>query len=187
MISTELKSVISDLLIHKKKLAVVAIAGIIMALCKGYLPLFIQQMVSYSNSTEKLFSIAWIGLAVAFVMTSSRYLHIYTMNVISENVSQSLREKLQRKFIHLDLKFHNKYISGSGGLLSRTFNDVKVIHDGLRLFADLFSAPLTFIFLIGMLCYYDWKLTCYIFILVPVLLLILGRIKPAGVSFIQGG
>ncbi len=177
MISTELKSVISDLLIHKKKLAVVAIAGIIMALCKGYLPLFIQQMVSYSNSTEKLFSIAWIGLAVAFVMTSSRYLHIYTMNVISENVSQSLREKLQRKFIHLDLKFHNKYAAGSGGLLSRAFFDVRTIQDGLRLFADMFSAPLTFIFLMIALFKLEYQLTLYILIAAPILAVLIKQVS----------
>ncbi len=177
MISSELKSVIADLWVHKKKLAVVAVAGIIMALCKGYLPLFIQQMVSYSNSTEKLFSIAWIGLTVALVMTSSRYLHIFTMNVISENVSQSLREKLQKKFIHLDLKFHNKYASGSGGLLSRAFFDVRTIQDGLRLFADVFSAPLTFIFLIIALFKLEWRLTLYILIAAPILAVLLKQVS----------
>ena len=55
MTSPEIKSVIADLWVHKKKLIVVALAGIVMALCKGYLPLFIQKMVSYSDSTEKLF------------------------------------------------------------------------------------------------------------------------------------
>ena len=148
-----------------------------MALCKGYLPLFIQQMVSYSNSTEKLFSIAWIGLAVAFVMTSSRYLHIYTMNVISENVSQSLREKLQRKFIHLDLKFHNKYAAGSGGLLSRAFFDVRTIQDGLRLFADMFSAPLTFIFLMIALFKLEYQLTLYILIAAPILAVLIKQVS----------
>lgn len=177
MISSELKSVMSDLWVHKKKLIVVALAGIVMALCKGYLPLFIQKMVAYSDSTEKLFSIAWIGLAVAFVMTSSRYLHIFTMNVISESVSQSLREKLQRKFIHLDLKFHNKYASGSGGLLSRAFFDVRTIHDGLRLFADVFSAPLTFIFLIIALFKLEFQLTLYILIAAPILAVLLKQVS----------
>lgn len=177
MISPELKSVISDLLVHKKKLVIVALAGIVMALCKGYLPLFIQQMVSYSNSTEKLYSIAWIGLLVAFVMTSSRYLHIFTMNIISENVAQTLREKLQTKFVHLDLKFHNKYAAGSGGLLSRTFFDVRTIQDGLRLFADIFSAPLTFIFLIIALFKLEFHLTLYIMIAAPVLAILLRQVS----------
>lgn len=177
MISQELKSVISDLLTHKKKLIIVAISGVVMALCKGYLPLFIQQMVSYSNSTEKLFSIAWIGVAVALLMTSSRYLHIFTMNVISENVSQTLREKLQQKFIHLDLKFHNKYASGTGGLLSRTFFDVRTIQDGLRLFADFFSAPLTFVFLIIALFRLEFHLTLYILIAAPILAILLKQVS----------
>ncbi len=177
MISPEIKKVLKDLVHHKQKLILVAITGIIMALCKGYLPLFIKQMIDYSNSTEKLFSIAWIGLAVTFTMALSRYIHIYTMNVIAERVAQYLREQLQNKFIHLDLKFHNEYTKGSGGLLSRTFFDVRVIQDGLRLFADLFSAPLTFIFLIIALFKLEWRLTLYILIAAPILAIFLGRVS----------
>lgn len=174
----ELKLILKDLMNHKRKLIIVATTGVLMAAGQGLLSIMIKDMISAATKhPDDLGHIAFLSVMVIFVMNLSRYFHIYTMNVVSEKVSQGLREKLQFKFINLDLKFHNKYISGSGGLLSRTFNDVKVIHDGLRLFADLFSAPLTFIFLLGSLFFLDARMTAYILILAPVLLFILGQIS----------
>ena len=174
----ELRLILNELIKHKPKLVIVAIAGVLVACGQGLLSIMIKDMIeAASTSPDKLGHTASLSLLVLFVMNISRYFHIFTMNVVSEKVSQGLREKLQLKFINLDLKFHNKYISGSGGLMSRTFNDVKVIHDGLRLFADLFSAPLTFVFLMVALFYLDWKLTLYILIAVPILLFILRQIS----------
>lgn len=177
MLSPELKFILKNLLKQKKKLILVGFTGIVGAACKGYLPLFIEKMMESSGSQDKLMSIAWIGVAVAGTIAISRYFHIFTMNVVSEKVSQDLREQLQFKFLNLDLKFHNNYITGSGGLLSRTFNDVRIIHDGLRLFADLFSAPLTFIFLIFALFQLDTQLTLYILLVAPLLAFVLGRLS----------
>ena len=148
LLAPELKLTLKELFRFKKQLSVVAIAGIISAACKGYIALFIQQMIDAASNPEKLKSMAWVGIALAFAIAISRYFHIYLMNVAAEKTSQALREKLQRKFMRLNLKFHNNYASGSGGLISRTMNDIRIVHDGLRLFADLFSAPLIFIFLI---------------------------------------
>ncbi len=187
MIPQEIKNLTQAVLEHKKKLTLVAVSGIVMAVCKGYLPLFIQKMVSYSDNTEKLFSVAWIGLIVALVMSVSRYLHIFTMNVIAENISQGFREKLQNKFINLDLKFHNQYAQGSGGLLSRTFYDVRTIHDGLRLFADFFSAPLTFIFLIIALFKLEPHLTLYILLAAPILAQLLKQVSKSIRKYSQYG
>ncbi len=174
----ELRLILKDLIKHKPKLIIVAITGVLMALGQGMLSIMIKEMIeAATKKPDQLGHIAIQSLLVIFVMNISRYFHIFTMNVVSEKVSQGLREKLQLKFINLDLKFHNKYISGSGGLMSRTFNDVKVIHDGLRLFADLFSAPLTFIFLMAALFYLDWQLTLYILVVAPILLFILKQIS----------
>lgn len=187
MIPPDIKRLIHAVGEYKSKIILVAMTGITMALCKGYLPLFIQKMVSYSSSTEKLFSIAWIGILVTLTMSVSRYLHIFTMNVIAESISQSFREQLQRKFINLDLKFHNQYAQGSGGMLSRTFYDVRTIHDGLRLFADFFSAPLTFIFLIIALFRLETQLTLYILIAAPILAQLLKQVSKSIRKYSQFG
>ncbi|OFZ28592.1 MAG: ABC transporter [Bdellovibrionales bacterium RIFCSPHIGHO2_01_FULL_40_29] len=177
MLPKELRLTLKELFLQKKYLIIVALTGITGAACKGQIAIFIQRMIDASSSPEKLKSLAWIGLALSFGIAVSRYFHIYLMNMASEKVVQSLREKLQAKFMRLNLKFHNNYAAGSGGLLSRTFNDIRVIQDGLRLFADLFSAPLIFIFLIANLFFLDSQLTVYIFLIVPILILFLRKIS----------
>lgn len=177
LLAPELKLTLKELFRFKKQLSVVAIAGIISAACKGYIALFIQQMIDAASNPEKLKSMAWVGIALAFAIAISRYFHIYLMNVAAEKTSQALREKLQQKFMRLNLKFHNNYASGSGGLISRTMNDIRIVHDGLRLFADLFSAPLIFIFLIKNLFVLDLELTIYILFITPVLILFIRQIS----------
>lgn len=177
MIAPELRFVLKNLFKQKRKLILVALTGIIGAACKSYLSIFIQKLMDSTGSPERLMTLAWIGLAIAGTMALSRYFHIFTMNVVSEKVSQDLREQLQNKFLNLDLKFHNNYMTGSGGLLSRTFNDVRIIQDGLRLFADLFSAPLTFVGLLVALFMMDSHLTLYILLVAPLLAFVLGRLS----------
>jgi ATP-binding cassette subfamily B protein/subfamily B ATP-binding cassette protein MsbA len=99
------------------------------------------------------------------------------MNVTSERVSQRLRQKLQAKFMKLNLKFHNNYAAGSGGLISRTMNDIRIVQDGLRLFADLFTAPLLFVFVLYNLFTMDARLIMYILVIAPLLLFFLKTIS----------
>jgi ATP-binding cassette, subfamily B, bacterial MsbA len=177
MLPQELKSTFKELFAFKKNLIIIAITGIIGAACKGYIALFIQQMIDAASNPEKLKSMAWVGVALAFGIAISRYFHIFLMNVAAEKVSQALREKLQAKFMRLNLKFHNSYASGSEGLISRTMNDIRIVHDGLRLFADLFSAPLIFVFLMKNLFVLDMRLTIYILFITPVLAVFIKQVS----------
>ena len=175
---SELKAVLKELLAFKKYLIIVAITGITGAFCKGYISLFIKDMMDAAGSDpEKLGSMIWIGVALSLGIAVSRYFHIFLMNLVAENVSQVLRQKLQAKFLKLNLKFHNTYAAGSGGLISRTMNDIRIVHDGLRLFADFFSAPLTFVIYMGNLIYLDAQLTFYVLFLTPVILIMLKTIS----------
>ena len=175
---SELKAVLKELLAFKKYLIIVAITGITGAFCKGYIALFIKDMMDAAgNNPDKLGSMIWIGVTLSLGIAVSRYFHIFLMNLVAENVSQVLRQKLQAKFMKLNLKFHNTYAAGSGGLISRTMNDIRIVHDGLRLFADFFSAPLTFVIFLGNLVYLDSRLTFYVLFLTPVILFMLRSIS----------
>ena len=178
MIPKELKLVIKELFTFKPYLIVVAIAGIISAYLKGYISYFIKELLdAAAKQPEQLPHLMWVGISIALGMAVSRYFHILTMNIASEKVSQSLRQKLQAKFMKLNLKFHNNYAAGSGGLISRSMNDIRIVHDGLRLFADLFTAPLFFLFLLYRLFGLDAQMTIYIFIAAPVLALFISSVS----------
>lgn len=167
----EIKKLTAELKPYKKYIIVIAITGIAYALASARIALqtkFLFDALSASKHQEILILIP-ITLGLALITAVSRYYHIFLMNYIAECVVQNIRQKLQQKFMRLNLTFHNNYAAGSGGLISRILNDMKTIQDGLRVVADIFLHPLLFIFLLGNLFYIDWKLTLATLLMVPII------------------
>lgn len=171
--------ILKEIIPHKKKLFIIAFTGILYSAVYARLALILKDINDsfQSGNQNQVAQIGMIALAMAAVVAVSRYIHIFTMNYVAEIVTNSFRLQLQRKFMQLSLSFHGQYGSGSGGLLSRIINDIKVIQDGLRMIADLFREPLLAILLMGNLFYLNWKLTSFILILLPFILIFLRQIS----------
>lgn len=168
---SEIKKLTAELKPYKKYLIVIAITGVAYALASARIALQTKSLfdaLSASNHNE-IIKLVPITLGLALITAVSRYYHIFLMNYVAECVVQQIRQKLQQKFMRLNLSFHNNYAAGSGGLISRILNDMKTIQDGLRVVADIFLHPLLFIFLLGNLFYIDWKLTLATLVMVPVI------------------
>ncbi|WP_415061682.1 ABC transporter ATP-binding protein [Bdellovibrio sp.] len=166
----EIKKLVAELKPHKKTIIIIAITGVAYALASARVALLTKSLfdaLSASNHQEIL-RLVPIMLGLALVTALGRYYHIYLMNYIAECVVQSIRQKLQQKFMRLNLSFHNNYAAGSGGLISRILNDIRTIQDGLRVVADIFLHPLLFLLLLGNLFYIDWKLTLATLLMVPI-------------------
>lgn len=171
--------ILKEIIPHKKKLLIIAFTGILYSAVYARLALILKDINDsfQSGNQNQVAQIGMIALAMAAVVAVSRYIHIFTMNYVAEIVTNSFRLQLQRKFMQLSLSFHGQYGSGSGGLLSRIINDIKVIQDGLRMIADLFREPLLAMLLMGNLFYLNWKLTSFILILLPFILIFLRQIS----------
>ena len=174
---SDIRYVWSKLLKYKSTLIIVGLTGMIYAASKAFIAHYVKNLMDSAAMPQNLESLIGIGVGLAFVISISRYFHIYLMNVVSEQVTQDIRQQLQQKFLRLNLKFHNNYASGSGGLLSRTFNDVKIVQDGLRLFADIFTAPLMFVAVVFNLFYFDATLAISILVITPVILIALRQLS----------
>lgn len=173
----DLKFIWTCLKKHKTKLFIVAISGILFAASKALISHYVKNLMDSASVPQNIQTLATAGIGLALIIAVSRYFHIYTMNMVTEYVSQDIRQQLQQKFLKLNLKFHTNYASGSGGLLSRTFNDVRVVQDGLRLFADLFTAPLMFVAVLFNLFYFDAKLALIVLVVTPVILQLLRQLS----------
>lgn len=171
--------IINEVKKYRTQLVIIAGSGILYSAVYARLALILKDINDsfQSGDQNKVAQVGIIALGMAVVVAGCRYLHIYTMNVVAEIVTNSFRLQLQKKFMELNLKFHGQYVSGSGGLLSRIINDIKVIQDGLRMIADLFREPLLAILLLGNLFYLNWRLTLVILILLPVILVFLKQIS----------
>ena len=179
MLSPEVKRILREITVYKKYLIVVAISGLVMAICdtvNANLIKYVFDGLQFGKTEMIKHTFGWI-IVLAFVKGVSRYVHLFNMNYTAELVTQNLRQKLQNKFMRLNLSFHNNYASGSGGLISRILNDIIVIFHGLRMFADFFREPVLFVGLMGTLFYLNWCLTTAIVFLIPLILWFLRAIS----------
>lgn len=179
MLPAEIKRIGHELKDHKSRLIVIAIAGLGMAAAdtiNANLVKYVFDGMQYGKTDQIKSTFGYI-LALAFIKSVSRYVHLFNMNYTAELVAQGLRQKMQQKFMSLNLTFHNSYALGSGGLISRILNDILVIFHGLRMYADFFREPFLLVGLLGTLFYLNWKLTAYIIIVLPFILLFLQKIS----------
>ena len=186
---SELRPLLKEMRPHLKKVYVVAITGVIYSVAMARMLLILKDLQDSfaKGSTNHVAEVSAIAICLALVAAVSRYFHIFLMNFISELVVNSLRVKLQNKFMRLNLSFHSNYAAGSGGLLSRILNDIKVIQDGLRMVADFFREPLLAVLLLGNLFYLNWRLTLALLILMPPLLYFLRQISRSLRKYVIGG
>ncbi len=175
MISPEILRILRELKGHKRSLIVIALSGLFMAAADTKSAMMIKEIGDglQQGNANLIKESALLILLLAFVKGVSRFIHLYKMNYTGELVTQGLRQKLQAKFMNLNLTFHNTYRSGSGGLISRVLNDLVVIQHGLRMFADFFREPWLLLGLISWLFYLNWRLTALIFIVLPCILIFL--------------
>lgn len=175
MIPQELLRIWQELKDYRGRLTTVAVFGLLMAAADSISAKMIKDVFDalQAQNTELIKNSILIIIGLAVVKAISRYLHIFNMNYVSELVVQGLRKKLQKKFMNLSLSFHNTYASGSGGLISRILNDLVVIQNSLRMYADFFREPWLLIALIAWLFVLDWRLTASVIIVLPLILLFL--------------
>lgn len=174
---SDIRYVWTKLTKYKSTLAIIGLTGLLYSASKAFISHYVKSLMDSATMPQNLETLIGLGIGLAFVISISRYFHIFLMNMVSEKVTQDIRQQLQHKFLKLNLKFHNTYASGSGGLLSRTFNDVKIVQDGLRLFADIFTAPLMFVAVIFNLFYFDTTLAFSILFITPVILYALRQLS----------
>ncbi len=189
MIAPEVKKILRELKPHTKILIVIALAGIVLAITQPLTLLLLKSIIDsfQAKQTDGLISSALQLLGVTFIAGVSRYVHIFNMNMVAEKFAIRVRHRLQQKFMSLNLSFHNAFQAGSGGLISRILNDITVIQNGLRMFADFFREPLALIFTISMLVYLNWRLTATIIFVLPLVLFFLRTIsKTIKVHSIKG-
>lgn len=170
-LTATLKRLLVDLLPHKKALIVVAVSGLLMAGAQAQMAVIIKHLMDgmQEKAQNQIWENGFQFLGLAVILAGSRFFHYYLMNITGEKFSQELRSRLHQKFMRLSLTFYSRYTAGSGGLMAKVLNDVLIVQNGLRLFADVFREPFSLLFLLIWLFILDWKLTLSVFILLPIL------------------
>ena len=105
-------------------------------------------------------------LAVAVFKGVFNYGQNYLMNYVGNQVIGDIREQLFSKLVQLPVRFHDT--NTSGRLVSRVINDVNQMANAVAgVLKDLFQQGLTFLAMIGVIVYQNWKLAMVSMIVVP--------------------
>lgn len=104
--------------------------------------------------------------AVAVLKGIFSYGQNYLMNYVGNEVITDIRQALFRQLIRLPVSYHD--VNTSGRLVSRVINDVNLMANAVSgVLKDVFQHGLTFLAMLGVSFYQNWKLAALSIVVVP--------------------
>ena len=104
--------------------------------------------------------------AVSVLKSLFSYGQNYLMNYVGNQVITDIRQELFGKLIRLPVKYHDA--NTSGRLVSRVVNDVTLMANAIAgVLKDMFQQGLTFLAMLGVIFYQNWRLGGLSVIVIP--------------------
>jgi subfamily B ATP-binding cassette protein MsbA len=121
----------------------------------------------FINKNEALLLVLPLALfAVAVLKSAFSYGQNYLMNYVGNQVVTDIRQELFGRMIRLPVKYHDS--NTSGRLVSRVINDVTLMANAVAgVLKDVFQQGLTFLVMLGVIFYQNWKLGGMSVIVIP--------------------
>src|SRR5512146_751562 len=121
----------------------------------------------FINKNETLLLALPLALFTVSVLKSTfNYGQNYLMNYVGNQVITDIRQELFGKLSRLPVKYHDA--NASGRLVSRVVNDVTLMANAVAgVLKDIFQQGLTFLAMMGVIFYQNWKLAGLSVIVVP--------------------
>ena len=112
--------------------------------------------------------------AVSVLKSAFSYGQNYLMNYVGNQVITDIRQELFDKIIRLPVTYHDA--NTSGRLVSRVINDVTVMANAVAgVLKDVFQQGLTFLAMLGVIFYQNWRLGGLSVIVIPLAVLTMTR------------
>jgi len=121
----------------------------------------------FINKNESLLLMLPLALFVVSVLKSVfNYGQNYLMNYVGSQVITDVRQELFGKLIRLPVPYHD--VNTSGRLVSRVVNDVTMMANAVAgVLKDIFQQGLTFLAMMGVIFYQNWRLGGLSVIVIP--------------------
>lgn len=126
-----------------------------------------QQIIPFFGFEFSAWHLPFIFPVLYLIWGAARYVHYLILIMVNEKVIADVRVRVVDQALRLNLGFHSKFESGSGGLMSRILNDTGVLQIGLSFFGDVLREPFIAAALLGYMLYLDWKLTLALLAFLP--------------------
>lgn len=164
-------------------LAVITVTGILYNLGMIAGPWFEGKLAQYLcdiiAGTRQWTAMVWLALAyvaaILFVQ-GTRYLKRLYVRKFGNNINRSMKQALYRSLIHMDRQELES--ESVGAIMTRAVADVDACEGGMRKFTtEVFDTGVVMVAYLGMLLYYDWRLTLISMLFPPFAYIIAERMK----------
>lgn len=139
---------------------------------------FKYQIYQITVSSGKFNALLFIGgaiLAGAFFRNFFNYMGSFFMAPISNGSVMNFQRKIYNKILDLPLRYFSD--SRKGDILSRFTSDVQEIRASISGSLDmLFKDPIQIIVYLSYMIYTSWEMTLVVFVVLPVIAIIIGKI-----------
>ncbi len=136
---------------------------------------FITWIIDTYGQASALIYIGMFIILMVFLKTGFTYWASYVMIAIRNGVVRDIRSKIYRKMISLPLGFFSD--ERKGDIMARMTNDVQEIENSVMNSLDmLFKNPMLILISLAYMLYTSWSLTLFVFVMLPVTGLLIGRV-----------
>lgn len=162
---------------HKWALVGVLGCGLLLSATESGLPYLTKRLFDDVFTKKDQLMAILIPAAIPFLYIihgAARYFHMYILKVVGEKITTQIQKQLQSKYINLSLSYYNT--NATGGLISKTINDIQVIKEGISTITEIVHQPLTIIALVSWLFLLNWRMTLILLILGPIIVFIINKL-----------
>jgi subfamily B ATP-binding cassette protein MsbA len=171
--SDQFRRLMSFVLPYRWRLVVIlvlVVLGSLLGLAGPYAFQFLIDAVIEQNNQQLLNQITLIMIAIFALQSVIYFFRTYLLAFLGERVMTDMRIQLFDHLQSLSLSFYNSHRTGE--LVSRLTNDVTTVRTLVTTdITTAVSQGLTFIGALAIILYTNWRLTLFMFALIPVVLL----------------
>lgn len=136
---------------------------------------YITQIKIEYGASITLILIGGFAVLATALKTSFAYLGAYELIYIRNGVVRDIRRKIYLKILSLPLPFFSE--ERKGDIIARMTGDVQEVETSVMSSLDmLFQSPILIIVYLTMMLIMSWQLTLFVFILLPIMGTLIGRV-----------
>ena len=137
---------------------------------------YLSNIIMDDGKSNALVFICVLGVLLVFLKNLCRYMAIFFLANVRNGSVKDMRNDIYKKILQLPLSYYSN--ERKGDIMSRITTDVQEVEWSIMNSLEmLFRDPITILLLLGTMIFMSPELTLYVFILLPLPGLIIGKIS----------
>ncbi len=175
VVGTSFQRLLREFKPYKKQVFLAVLLGLVISLIQPVSLKLSQQIIDgFQSGNRAHFQSLPLLLVLIFAVSGlAKFFHNSIRRNTAEKVVASIRQQIFNRFLYLPLRISDGQRSGE--LLAHLQGDLEHLSSGMDTLCDLLKEPFTFLGLIGMAFYCDWRLTLMTLMVAPIVAISFSR------------